>query len=103
MEYQTKDIELCLLEGHQKYIDVQYIIEGEEFIGVNSLVDQTPHIPLDIEKDVAFYPGNGYQFKLEAGNFAIFFRTDLHQPCIKVNEPTQVRKVVVKIRANKTF
>ena len=41
-EYQTKQIEDGLLESHIKYVDVQYVIEGEEQIGIATLKNQTP-------------------------------------------------------------
>ena len=41
-EYDTKDKSECKLEGHSKYIDIQYIISGVELIGVTSLTNQIP-------------------------------------------------------------
>ena len=29
-EYQTKDISLAKLEAHRKYIDIQFMVDGEE-------------------------------------------------------------------------
>jgi YhcH/YjgK/YiaL family protein len=34
-EYNTKEIKDCVLEGH-KYIDIQYIIQGVELMGVTT-------------------------------------------------------------------
>jgi beta-galactosidase beta subunit len=31
-EYSTKEIKDCVLEGHAKYIDIQYIIQGVELM-----------------------------------------------------------------------
>jgi beta-galactosidase beta subunit len=31
-EYNTKEIKDCVLEGHVKYIDIQYIIQGVELM-----------------------------------------------------------------------
>jgi beta-galactosidase beta subunit len=33
-EYNTKEIKDCVLEGHVKYIDIQYIIQGVELMGL---------------------------------------------------------------------
>jgi beta-galactosidase beta subunit len=30
----TKEIKDCVLEGHVKYIDIQYIIQGVELMGL---------------------------------------------------------------------
>jgi beta-galactosidase beta subunit len=35
-EYNTKEIKDCVLEGHVKYIDIQYIIQGVELMGVTT-------------------------------------------------------------------
>jgi YhcH/YjgK/YiaL family protein len=35
-EYNTKEIKDCVLEGHAKYIDIQYIIQGVELMGVTT-------------------------------------------------------------------
>jgi YhcH/YjgK/YiaL family protein len=35
---------------------------------------------------------------LTEGSFMIFYPTDLHMPCIKINEPAMVKKLVVKVR-----
>jgi YhcH/YjgK/YiaL family protein len=96
-EYQTKDVQECMLEGHKKYIDIQYILEGKEAIGITHLIDQPAKVPYDADRDVAFFHGEGSPFKLEAGNFTIFFPDDLHMPCLKVGESSTVKKIVMKI------
>lgn len=101
MEYQTKDMQDCMLEGHRKYIDVQYMIDGNEFIGITSFVNQPPHIDYDPTKDLIFFKGDcDNNVKLSAGNFTIFFPEDLHMPSVKIGTISKVRKVVVKILVN---
>ena len=100
-EYETKNVEDCLLEGHRKYIDIQYVLEGEEFIGVASSANQTVRKPYNADHDIAFFEGDFSRVKLKAGNFAIFFPHDLHMPCLKVEKPAMVRKVVIKVRVSK--
>jgi beta-galactosidase beta subunit len=39
-EYNTKEIKDCVLEGHAKYIDIQYIIQGVELMGVTTKKNQ---------------------------------------------------------------
>lgn len=97
-EYDTKNIEDCKLEGHKKYIDIQYIISGDEKIGLTTLNNQ-PLIEQNDEGDYSFYKGESTLIKFEAGTFGIFFPDDLHMPCVKLNEISKVRKVVVKVRA----
>lgn len=94
-EYQTK--EKGLLEAHRQYIDIQYIIEGSEKIGYSKLKTQTP--ATDYEPDIIFYEDKQDGFiEMNNGDFAIFYPDDLHMPCITINQPQKVRKVVVKVR-----
>jgi len=96
-EYDTKELCDAKLEGHFKYIDIQYVIRGVERMGVTSMRDQAL-ISKNYEDDYAFYEGDAPLFKVEAGMFAIFFPEDLHMPCIKDNEISNVKKVVIKVR-----
>ena len=95
-EYQTKEV--GQLEAHKEYIDIQYIIEGSEKIGYSKLKTQTP--ATDYEPDIIFYKDKQDEFiEMNNGDFAIFYPDDLHMPCITINQPQKVRKVVVKVKA----
>jgi YhcH/YjgK/YiaL family protein len=98
-EYKTLDAADEQMEAHKKYIDVQYMISGEEMVGLSLLNDQTISKEYDAEADFFLVSGSPSFFAtLSEGNFMIFFPTDLHIPCIKINEPAPVKKVVVKVR-----
>lgn len=95
-EYFTKDISICKLEGHQKYIDIQYMVTGPELIGITTLKeDQLKGV--SYENDCAFFDASTCMIKLDTGIFAIFFPDDLHMPCIKSNESSKVKKIVIKV------
>jgi YhcH/YjgK/YiaL family protein len=96
-EYDTKEEKDCFLEGHTKYIDIQYMIEGTELMGIVTKGDQKI-VSLDVEKDYTFYEGETSYIKVEAGMFTVFFPDDLHRPCLKVGNVTRVKKVVVKVQ-----
>src|SRR6478672_8807323 len=51
MEYETKDPADCIMENHKKFTDIQYMIRGEEFMGVKTFSGQTPTTPYDEGKD----------------------------------------------------
>lgn len=98
MEYNSKDASECLMESHKKYIDIQYIVDGEELIGITTLNGHTPTVPYDEMKDAVFYnPQHDSLVKLEKGQFAIFFPHDLHMPCIKSGKSSRVKKAVFKV------
>jgi len=96
-EYSTKPMDQCKLEAHKNYIDIQFMVSGEEQMGYAPLIDQKPSEEYNPEKDVVFYEDEVSLFTLRKGHFAIFFPDDLHQPCIMVNKALPVRKVVVKV------
>ena len=97
-EYNSRDILDCKLEAHRKYIDIQYIISGKEYIGIDHLKDQKSKEGYDENKDVIFFQADPSLVKMEAGMFAIFFPHDLHMPCVKIGKPEKVKKVVVKVQ-----
>lgn len=99
-EYTTKNIEDADYESHKKYIDLQYIVSGEEVIGLTRnkevLEVKSPYVE---EKDIEFYEYSGGDLLAATPDrYFIFFPEDVHKPCIKMNENSEVKKVVVKIK-----
>jgi len=97
-EYDTKNDADCKLEAHKKYIDVQYVVSGEELIGVRPLINQTPSKEYDAENDYALYDDTCSFIKVSPTQFAVLFPQDLHKPGIKINTSAKVKKVVMKVR-----
>jgi len=99
--YQSRPIEQGRLEAHKKYIDVQYIVSGEEIIN-HTLVDGSLEVdePYDEAKERIFYkpPEQMSPIIFRAGMFGVFFLHDAHMACLEVDGPSQVHKVVVKVR-----
>jgi biofilm protein TabA len=96
--YITKEAESVKFEAHRKYIDLQYVTEGEERIGVAGFEHGKETDPYVAEKDVAFYSVSGAEY-LQASpyEYFVFFPEDLHQPGVMVGHPGEVKKVVFKI------
>lgn len=94
--YQTK--EDALFEAHRDYIDIQYIISGEEKIGVTKYSDCTENTPYDKERDIEFLNGEGEFYPMKTGDYMILYPTDAHKPSISLNEKATVRKAVVKVQ-----
>ncbi len=84
-------------EAHQRYVDVQYIVEGVEAMGVADVDALSEIEAYDPDKDVAFYDGEGFTIVVPAGSFVIFHPQDAHKPCLMIDAPAHVRKVVVKV------
>jgi YhcH/YjgK/YiaL family protein len=96
-EYDTREIKDCVLEGHTKYIDIQYIVQGTELMGVVTKNNQKA-ISSDLDKDYTFYEGETSFIRIDEGMFTVFFPDDLHMPCVQAGESSRVKKVVVKVQ-----
>lgn len=95
--YQTKPVGDGRLEAHRKYIDIQFIVSGEEYIGYAPLAHQEPVAPFSAEKDIGFYQGEACFTKISAGMFAIFYPNDAHLPSRYLQTPLPVKKIVIKV------
>jgi len=84
------------LEAHRKYIDIQYLIEGEEWIGWKAIEDcAEPDGHFDEDADVIFFRDRpSTLLALRPGMFAVFFPQDAHAPLIGSGN---IRKVVLKV------
>jgi biofilm protein TabA len=88
-------------EAHARFIDIQYIVKGEERFGMAHAQALAPSEDLMAENDIAFYPApKGESFYDAApGDFLIFFPGEIHRPMGCIAAPADIRKVVVKIPA----
>lgn len=101
-EYDTKTVDESCYESHKNYVDIQYVISGQEYIAVNRNISWLKVIsPYDSKKDYANYEYDGQKLLLaNQKNFFIFFPEDAHMPCIKVCKKDKVKKLVIKIKYN---
>ncbi len=97
-EAPSKTFEQSAWESHRKYIDLQYVIKGEEKIGVAPVTTATVIKPYDDSKDAANYNTEGQFYNATPGTFFLFFPGDAHRPNIKVDGYDVVKKLVIKIR-----
>lgn len=100
--YETKPFEKTRYESHELWIDIQYIKAGQERMDVLISGDGAEQTEHNKEKDCIFYQSNGSananQLYLTAGMLAVFYPEDIHRPCICVDGPETVEKVVFKVR-----
>jgi YhcH/YjgK/YiaL family protein len=95
----TKDFDKTKWESHRRYIDFQYVISGEEKIGVCKISNASISSPYDVKKDVANYQAEGEMYTAKPGTFFIFFNNDAHRPGITTGGNKTDKKIVIKIRA----
>jgi YhcH/YjgK/YiaL family protein len=98
-EYITRNEEDSAFEAHRRYIDIQYIVEGEEKIGISALGNTKEITPYDNFKDIIFLTSEQNNYRIASPEkFFVFFPEDAHRPCVKTSENIRIRKVVIKIR-----
>lgn len=98
--YETKPLEGALMESHKLYADLQYIYTGKEWIYVDFADELTACDDRTPASDILFYenrPNKGGSL-LSAGMFGYYAPQDAHMPCIQVDGPEKVEKIVFKIR-----
>ena len=93
----TKEGSIAKFECHNKNIDIQFCIKGNETIGwkprEKCVIDNGGY---NEEKDVQYYgDAPDMYFQLTDGQFAIFFREDVHAPMIGEGE---IKKLVIKVK-----
>ena len=95
--YQTKDN--APYEAHRDYIDIQYMVSGEEVSGVTDYSNCSTIENYDKEKDIEFLKINVDEkfYQIKEGEFFVFFPHDAHKPALKLREPQNVKKVIVKV------
>ena len=98
-QYHTMPAEACGWEGHRKYIDIHVICAGEERHQVALLKGSGEDLPYDPAWDVAHCePETYFEIPLRSGDVAIYFPNDLHKAKCILEDSTEVKKVVVKVR-----
>jgi YhcH/YjgK/YiaL family protein len=97
--YLTKPRAQGVYETHRKYVDVQVIFEGEEFMEVTDPGGLTVRDAYNPERDAMFYHDarHGSVLRLRAGDAAIYLPKDAHMGGLQVAGPQLVRKAVVKV------
>ena len=97
--YNSKERNECFFESHRQYIDVQFILEGEEIIEVINIDDVIIDFNYNNEMDLLKYKPTTSSsiIKLKKGDVVIFYPQDAHMPCVKLYKSQKVVKTVVKV------
>lgn len=93
----TNPIEEGNFETHEKYIDVQYVVEGSETMVWSDKEHLKVTTQYDEKKDAAFYQGEGTVIEVKAGMSYVMFPNDAHKACCHVDIPKKYKKYVIKL------
>jgi len=100
LEYTTKPQEEGVVEGHRVYVDVMYILEGEERISYLPLREITGITKEYDEKGDYFLAKpepTASQIHACAGDLVIFFPEDGHAPGLNWSAAKGVKKLIAKV------
>lgn len=88
----------CRFESHRRYIDVQFCLEGGEWIDWTPLDKLSPNGPYDDDRDLLFHYKTSATLSLPmtAGAIAVFDPTDGHRPKVRMPGHLRVKKAVAK-------
>ncbi len=100
-EYMTRSLDESKYEAHKKYADIQYLISGEEKMGLIGLDKTEVTIPYNEENDIVFVDAPDENLLMANDQlFFIFFPEDAHRPCMMIDEKTPIKKIVLKVRVD---
>ncbi len=92
---QGRTVSAGKLEAHQRFIDIQYLISGNESIGWAPAQNLTPIVPYDATRDLIFFnepPQTTLQ--LRPADFTIFWPGDAHLPLVGTGS---IHKIILKV------
>ncbi|GAA4279511.1 YhcH/YjgK/YiaL family protein [Aquimarina mytili] len=97
LNYETQNEFKDKWEAHRKYLDIHYIIEGNERIAVANILDMNPITEYEKNEDFQLFKGKGAKLYLRKNDFIILGPNDVHQPGICFDDAvSEVRKIVIK-------
>lgn len=99
-EYTSLNADTCRFEAHNRYFDIQYVVEGEEQFGYAKRADLTEEVPYDEANDIVFFcePEEAGTVLLKAGDCIVVAPEDAHKPRCQAKEACKVKKIVIKVK-----
>ena len=86
------------LEAHREYLDIHYVLCGEECFGYADVSSLTPTTDYNSEKDCILLKGGMDKLLLKEGEFCIVFPEDAHLPGGFGQTTDKLKKAIVKIK-----
>lgn len=100
-EGQTRRFEEADFEVHRKYLDIQILVSGTEYVEYADIQDLTTKVPFDEEKDLELMDGSGCKIQIKQNMFYVLYPSDGHKPCCHEEAQTNYKKVLAKIKIDK--
>ena len=94
----SEPLEKRRFETHEKYADIQYLLDGVESPRATLNPDFEVSVPYNEETDVTFFAGMGKDvacFVIKPGYFTVYYPDDYHMPII--GDGGNLKKIVMKV------
>jgi len=97
-DYTTIDPSEAVYEAHKKYVDIQLVLKGHEYIRCFPKNEAEVTQSYDEKGDVELFKiSDGLDLLLRPGNFVLYMPEEIHAPKIKTTDSSEITKVVLKI------
>lgn len=98
----TRPIEEALYETHERYIDVQILLKGKEFMGWDVRSNLTVTQEYNSDQDITFYSGtkSSHAMNIHENSFYVFFPWDAHRAAFHIDKESSYTKVIIKLKIN---
>ena len=93
----SRSAEGAQAEAHRRFLDIQYVITGQDVVGWNSINHMTPAGEFNMEGDIGFFEGDVEMIRIPAGYCYVVFPEDAHLPDCHIDQPMNFLKYVIKI------
>jgi YhcH/YjgK/YiaL family protein len=95
----TRSAETAQFEAHRKYIDVHYIMEGQDTTGFAPTEELKVVEPYQEKADIEMFsvPSSYTKLRMYPGRYAVFLPGGGHMPNCHLNGPHSLHKIVVKV------
>lgn len=102
MQFVTQPPQEKKVELHERYIDIQLLLSGEERIlfGMTDSARQCEEIHVEDDYQLCSQIADEQSIVLKPGRFVIFMPGEPHKPGCVVEEPVEIKKAVIKVRAS---
>ena len=97
-EVETK-LETPLMEAHEQFVDVQYLVEGKERIFYTAKEGLSIQKPYSEKGDAALYDFDekSESISYETGEAIVLYPPEAHLPNRAADEPMKIKKAIIKI------
>lgn len=98
--YFTRAENTCPLESHRRYVDIQIMLKGKEYIDFSDISRLRIKESYNWEKDVTFWniPERMGRTMLSKGDIIVLYPENAHRGGISIWEDKEVLKIVGKVR-----